>query len=209
MGTISDHTRATRNTTGVSDALFTKTQQRVLGILFATPNRNFYESEIIRLAGGGRGAVQRELTKLEKSGLVIAHRIGKQKHYRPNTKASVFKPLRELILKTAGVADVIRAALSPLAAQIRVAFIYGSVASGNDRGTSDIDIMVLSDHLTYRDLFGALETASKWIGRAVNPTLYTKSEWDARLRKRNAFVSRVYGQKRIRLLGDEAELATF
>ncbi len=210
MGTIRRGRRNHGKSTGVSDALFTKTQQRVLGILFATPNRDFYASEIIRLAGGGRGAIQRELAKLEESGLVIAHRVGKQKHYRPNTAAAVFKPLREIVLKTAGIADVLRDVLSPLADQIRAAFVYGSVAKRNDRGTSDIDLMVISDDLTYRDLYGALERASKWIGRPINPTLYSKREWDTRIHKRNAFVSRVYKtQPRLWLIGDEGDLAAF
>lgn len=209
MGTISRDRRERGRSTGVSDALFTRTQQRVLGILFATPNRDFYASEIIKLAGGGRGAVQRELVKLEESGLVIAHRVGNQKHYRPNTAAAVFKPLREIVLKTAGIADVLRNALSPLTNKVIAAFIYGSVAKGSDRGTSDVDVMVVSDDLTYRDLYGALENASKWIGRPINPTLYSRNEFDTRIHKRNAFVRRVLGGERIWLIGGEGDLAAW
>ncbi len=194
--------------TSVADALFTKTQQRVLNILFGNPNRTFYASEIIALADSGSGAVQRELARLEAAGLVIVRQVGNQKHYQPNTAAAVFKPLRQLILNTSGLADVLRAALAPLAAEIRAAFVYGSVAKGRDRATSDVDLMVISDSLAYAEVFGALDRASRRMGRAVNPTLYSSTEWTKRLQKRNSFVTRTLDQPKIWLIGDENDLPT-
>ena len=93
-----------------ADALFTKTQQRVLAVLFGQTQRSFYANEIIGLAGSGSGAVQRELARLESSGLVTVHRIGNQKHYQANHNAPIFAELRGIVLKTFGVADVLRAA---------------------------------------------------------------------------------------------------
>lgn len=204
--------------TSVADALFTKSQQRVLGILFGNPNRTFYASEIIALADSGSGAVQRELAKLEAAGLVVVHHVGNQKHYQPNTAAAVFKPLRDLILKTSGVADVLRAALAPIAAEIRAAFVYGSVAKGKDKATSDVDLMVISDSLfgdrgelmglSYSDLFVAVESAARRMGRTVNPTLYSSTEWIKRLEKRNSFVTRALAQPKIWVLGSDNELPT-
>src|SRR5213080_81472 len=85
---------------GIADALFTKVQQRVLGILFGNPGRSFYANEVIALAGSGTGAVQRELTRLEAAGLLTVTRLGNQKHYRANTATPVFEELRGLVLKT-------------------------------------------------------------------------------------------------------------
>src|ERR671914_49510 len=112
----------------LADALFTKTQQRVLRVLFGQPDRSFYASELIRDAGTGSGAAQRELARLEDSGLIVARRIGNQKHYQANAKSSLFAELRNIVLKTVGLAEPLRDALKPVASDIRVAFVYGSIA---------------------------------------------------------------------------------
>ena len=127
---------------GLADALFAKVQQRVLGVLFGNPLRSYYANEVIALARSGTGAVQRELGRLEASGLVTVRRVGNQKHYQANAGSPVFEELRALVLKTVGLADVLRAALAPMAKDIRAAFVYGSVAKRQDTATSDIDLMV-------------------------------------------------------------------
>ena len=153
----------------LADALFTKTQQRVLGVLFGQPERSFYASELIRDAGTGSGAAQRELAKLEGSGLIAARRIGHQKHYQANAASPLYSELRNIVLKTVGLAEPLRDALKPLSKAIRAAFVYGSVAKATDQSASDIDLMIISDSLTYGDVFGALERVTRTLGRKVNP----------------------------------------
>ena len=191
---------------GIGDALFTKGQQRVLGVLFGNPNRTFYANEIIALAASGTGAVQRELARLEAAGLVTVTRVGNQKHYRANADSPVFAELRALILKTSGLADVLRAALAPLEGEIRAAFVYGSVAKREDTASSDIDLLVVSETIAYSELFAALEVASGNLGRTVNPTVYTTEELSRRVRQGNAFVKRVLAQPKIWLVGGERDL---
>jgi len=145
---------------GLADALFSKVQQRVLGVLFGNPARTFYANEIIGLAHSGTGAVQRELARLEASGLVSVTRVGQQKHYRANADSPLFEELRGLALKTFGLTDILRAALDPIASDIRAAFGYGSIARVKDTAESDIDVLVISDHLAYADRFSVLETVS-------------------------------------------------
>lgn len=192
---------------GVADALFTKVQQRVLGVLFGQPERSFYANELIELAGSGTGAVQRELARLESAGLVTVTRVGNQKHYQADAASSVYEELRGLVLKTSGLVDVLRAALQPLAARIEGAFVYGSVARQQDTAGSDIDLMVVSDTLTYADLFAALEDAAGRLGRPVNPTVYSRKELDRRVRSDNAFVKRVWSQPRLWVVGERLDLA--
>ena len=192
---------------GLGDALFAKVQQRVLGVLFGNPRRSFYANEIIGLARSGTGAVQRELARLEGSGLVTATRVGKQKHYQANPESPVFEELRALVLKTFALVDVLRDALAPVSRSIRAAFVYGSIAKGQDTAASDIDLMVISDRLTYADLFGALETASAQLGRKVGPTIYSSKELAKRVKQDNAFVTRVLAQPKLWLIGDESALA--
>lgn len=190
----------------VADALFSKGQQRVLGILFGDPTRSFYASEIIARTGAGSGAAQRELARLESAGLVATSRRGNQKHYQANPASPVFSELRGLVLKTSGLADVLRGALAPLASMIDAAFVYGSVAKGEESSASDVDLLIIADHLAYPILFAHLEDATTRLGRAVNPTIYSAAELKKRVRARNSFVIRVLSQPKLWLIGDDDAL---
>jgi predicted nucleotidyltransferase len=181
-------------------------RQRVLAVLFGAPDRSFYANEVIALAQSGTGAVQRELAGLSEAGLLLVSKQGNQKHYQANASAPVFAELRSLVLKTSGLADVLRAAIAPLAAQINAAFVYGSVARLQDTAQSDIDVMVVSNTLAYGEVFGALEDATVALGRKVNPTLYTPAEWAKRIHSDNAFITRVWQQPKIWLIGTEEQL---
>jgi predicted nucleotidyltransferase len=192
---------------GIADALFTKGQQRVLGLLFGNPARSYYAKEIIGLAAAGSGSIQRELARLEAAGLVSVEFIGKQKHYRANAASPVFESLMDLIVKTSGLADVLRAALSPVGGAIEAAFVYGSVAKRTENASSDIDLLVISETLTYADVFSALEDASARLRRTVNPTIYSRAELRRRQARQNAFVSRVLEQPKIWVIGSENDLA--
>ena len=190
----------------LADALFPKVRQRILAVLFGAPDRSFYANEVIALAASGTGAVQRELASLSESGLLTVSKQGNQKHYQANANTPVFTELRALVLKTMGLADVLRNALSPLAAQIDFAFVYGSVARQQDTAQSDVDVMIVSASLAYGEVFGALEDAAMSLGRKVNPTLYTPSEWDKRVAQDSAFVTRVVQQPKIWLIGSDEQI---
>jgi len=192
---------------GLADALFAKVQQRVLGVLFGNPGRSFYANEVIGLARSGTGAVQRELARLEASGLVRVTRLGKQKHYQANPGSPIFNEVRALVLKTVALTDVLRPALAPVSRSIRAAFIYGSIAKGDDTASSDIDLMVVSDRLAYADLFAALEKASTELGRKIAPTIYSSKEFTKRVKQGNAFVKRVLAQPKLWLIGNDSDLA--
>ncbi len=187
----------------LADALFSKTQQKVLGALFGQPERSFYATELIEMVGGGSGAVQRELAQLEASGLLSATRIGNQKHYQANRESPIFEELRGIVLKTFGVADVLRTALDPLAGRIDAAFIYGSVAKGSDTAKSDVDVMIVGSDISYPDVIEALSKIEKQLGRAVNPTIYKKDELQRKLAAGNSFLERVLKQPRIYLMGSD------
>lgn len=196
----------TKKKPGFGDVLFTKTQRRVLGLLFGNPGRSFYANEIVRHAGAGIGAVQRELERLAGVGLLTVTKIGNQKHYQANREAPIFAELSGIVLKTFGVADQLRDALAPLAKRIDAAFIYGSVAKGSDTAGSDIDLMIVSDGLSYPDVMPALARAEGAITRAVNPSLFKRGEWRRKAAETGGFVPRVMEQPRIYLIGSDDDL---
>lgn len=190
----------------IADALFTGTQQRVLALLFGQPHRSFYASELISLAKAGSGAVQRELVRLSQSGLVTVKTVGSQKHYQANPDSPIYAELTGIAQKTVGLAEPLREALSTLVRKIRAAFVYGSVAKRQDTAASDIDVMMLSDELSYSDMFRVLESVSARLGRTVNPTILTQKEFTKRVKEREAFLTRVLAQPKIWLIGGDDDL---
>lgn len=187
--------------TGLADALFTRGQQRVLGILFSQPERSFPATELIALADMGTGAVHRELTRLAHSGLVTVTPVGRQRRYQANRASPIFGELHGLVLKTFGLAEPLRKALTGLADRVDLAFVYGSVAKGTDTASSDIDLMVVSDDVTYGEVFGALQEVEHSLGRTVNPSLLTVSEWRDRKADKHHFVGKVDDQPKLVIMG--------
>ena len=191
--------------TSLADALFTTTQQRVLSLLFGQPSRSFYASELIKLTGSGSGAVQRELKRLASSGLVTVTRIGNQKHYQANADSPVFEELCGLVLKTVAMVDPVRGALEPLTDRIVLALVYGSVARGTDRTASDIDLLVVADHVALEEIYAALAPVEVRLDRRIKPVTYTSREFAARKAAGGAFLTRVLAGEYIVLIGGEDE----
>lgn len=190
------------------DALFPQTKQRVLALLFGQPERQFATTELIRLAKAGSGAVQRELERLANSGLVVATGVRTQKRFLANRDSPLFEELRAIVEKTSGVADVVTRALTPLGSTIKLAVLYGSVAKETDRGTSDIDLLIVTDELTLEQVFAALAPAEQRLGRRVSPTLYTSEEFLRRRKGKHPFLTKVMAGKHAVLLGNEDVVGT-
>ena len=189
------------HTTSLPDALFSATQQRVLGLLFGQPDRSFFTNELISLAGMGTGAVQRELKRLATSGLVTVSRVGNQKHYQANANGPLYQELCSIARKTFGITDVVRAALEPLHDAICFSILFGSVAKGTDHAGSDIDLLVISDTLTLEALYDALESAERNLGRPISPSLYTSTEFRRRMESGNTFLKAVLDGKTLPIKG--------
>lgn len=191
-----------RPQSAIGDALFTKTQQRVLGLLYGRPERSFYLNELVRLADMGKGTIRRELDKLCSVGLVTETRQGNQNHYQANPSNPVYGELKGIIDKTFGVVGVLAAALDQSLSEIRFAFVYGSVAKGEEGADSDIDLMLVSDYLRYSEVMSLLLQAEQLLGRKINPTLYSSKEFDERMTERQTFLSRVLAQSTLWLHGE-------
>jgi predicted nucleotidyltransferase len=190
----------------LADALFTTTQQRVLGALYGQPQRSFTVSELIASTSAGSGAAQRELAKLTASGLLTLRPVGNQKRYQADPAAPIHGELVGIIQKTVGLAEPLRDALRPLSKKIVAAFVYGSVAKRSDTARSDIDLMIVSGKLGYADAIVALADVEQKLGRKINPTIYSPMELAKRVESDNAFVKRVLDQTKVWLIGGEDDL---
>lgn len=175
----------------LANALFTSTQQRVLALLFGQPDREFYVTELIALAGSGRGAVQRELARLAGSGLASVSRVGNRKHYRANPESPLFDEICGIVRKTVGLEEAVRGALEPLAGRIVLALLFGSVARGTETAASDVDLLLVSDDLTLETVYTAMAPLEDLLGRRVNPMIYTPVEFEERRRTGAGFLTRI------------------
>ena len=191
--------------TQLSDALFTETQQKVLGLLYGQANRSFYLKEILRLTGMGVATIKRELDRMLAAGILNMNKIGNQHHYQANSECPIYAELITLIKKTVGLTEPIREALSPLSKKIDWAFMFGSIASGKESAASDIDLMIIGDVL-FSEAANALYPVQETLGREVNPKIYRKNEW-ARLEQDNdAFIKDVMNKPRMDVMGEQDEL---
>lgn len=189
-----------------ADALFTKVQQRVLGILFGQPDRSFLSKEVIALAKCGTGAVHRELKRLAASGLVTVSSTGWEKHYQANKRSPIYDELCALVTKTVGLVEPIREALLPLKDRVDVAFVYGSQAKKTDTASSDVDLMIVSEDLLHAEAYAALAAAERTLARKINPTIISLAEWRRRRGDRNYFLEKLSGEPKLFVLGSEDEL---
>lgn len=188
-----------------STSLFGKTRQALLGLLYGRADQEHLQESLIQLAGLGRGTVQRELEFLARTGVVRRTVRGRQVYYQANAESPVYAELRGLVVKTGGVADVLRAALAPLAERVRVAFIYGSIAKGTERRASDVDVMVIGD-ASFADVADALGKVQEALGREVNPSVYGPADFRSKLAAKQHFLRTVLKSEKIFLIGDQHEL---
>lgn len=191
---------------GLAHALFSRVQQRVLSILFSHHERSFHSSEIIRLANSGSGAVQRELERLSAAGIVSISYSGNRKQYRANRASPIFNELRGIIRKTIGLLEPVASALQPYRSRIVAAFVYGSIAKGSDKSSSDIDLAIIGEDLSYSEIFPAIQRAEKVLLRPINPSLFTPAEWAKKLSEKGSFLRRTVQQPKLFIIGSDDDI---
>jgi uncharacterized protein len=168
-------------------------------------NRSFYTKKILDAVKIGRGTVQRELKNLTDAGIIVREVQGHQVYYRANERCPIFNELKNIVRKTFGVADVIKQTLSSQAKKIRLAFIYGSVASGSDDRKSDIDIMVVGN-ISFGEIVDLLSSAEEQLSHEINAVVYPVAEFKQKVKSNHHFVKNVLAEEKIFLVGDDSEL---
>jgi predicted nucleotidyltransferase len=182
--------------------LLGQTRSAVLGALLLHPESSLHVRELARLTGASPGSLHRDLRAMAELGLLVRQEVGRQVHYRANTDSPIFPELSGLLRKTAGVVDVLRDALAPVADKIARAFVYGSIAGGTEHAYSDVDVMIVGE-VDFGDAVVALAPAQEKLRREINPTVLTTSEFDRKLKESDGFVSQVWKGPKLWLIGDE------
>ena len=190
----------------LSETLFGKTRRSILAVLYGHINESFYLRQLARVAGGGLGAVQREVKALTSAGIIVRTGKGRQTYYQANLACPIFSELKNIIIKTAGMGDLVKVALTPLAEKIQIAFVYGSLARGNENSHSDVDIMIVGD-VTSAEVVENLSSVQQIINREINPTVYPVKEFQNKLAAGHHFIKSVYEGEKLFLIGDKHEFA--
>jgi predicted nucleotidyltransferase len=186
------------------DVLFGAYRRQIFGLLLLRPDESFYVREIARLTGVPAGSLHRELKLLTDSGLLRRTVFGNQVRYQVDRMCPIQEELAGILRKTTGLADVLREALSPLATKIRVALVFGSVAQGKERATSDVDVLVVGS-ASFSAVVEVLNKAAQQLKREVNPVVMTKAMFASKVAERDRFASRLAREPKIFLLGDASE----
>src|SRR5262249_51668906 len=152
----------------------------LLALFFSRVEESYYLRQVVRLVGRGVGAVQRELQGLAAVGILRREIRGRHVYFQANPDCPVFSQLHELVIKTAGMVDVLRAALASLADRAVVAFVYGSLAKGSGKASSDVDLMFIGE-VTFAEVVTALGPAQEKLGRDINPAVYPAEEFRRKL----------------------------
>jgi len=184
----------------LSATLFGKARRAILSLLYGRADEAFYVREIGRLTGLATGSVLSELKRLLGAGIVVRVKRGHQVYYQANECCPVYSEIKMLIVKTVGLADALRKALEPLACRIRLAYVYGSFASGEARAESDVDLMVVG-RVSLFDVVSALRDAQRTLGREISPTAYSRRDYERELALGEGFIHVVHNGPKIMLIG--------
>ncbi len=186
------------------DALFGKTKKSVISILFAKPDRSWYLRELARATSTSPTMLGKELDLLTDAGIVCEESDGNRRRVWANPECPIFEELRGIARKTAGLADIVKDALSDIPG-IKVAFIFGSVARGEERSDSDVDVCIVGS-ASNRAIGEAMNSAEKAIGRPVNALVYKVNELREKVAKGNPFMTKMLSTQKLFLVGDSSEL---
>lgn len=187
----------------LADALFPKTRQVVLGLLYTAPGRELYMREIARLADITVSAIQRELGLLLDAGILLETRRGNQRVFRANPDCPLYDELTGFALKTYGIADLLRAAIAPFKPER--ALIFGSIAKKTDRSASDVDVLVVGNDLDYSGLMNACMDLQPRIGRTINVKVYRRDEFEREAAKSGSFIARLLAEPTLPLIGGQLD----
>jgi len=191
-------------TNDLLEKLFGQHTAAVLSVLLAGPEPRLYQRQVAQMTGLRLVRAQRALHALATIGVLRAEREGNRVYYSPDPSCPILDELRAIVLKTAGLADIIRGALSQVAG-IRLAFIYGSMASGTADAKSDVDVLIVAD-APFADISAALLPAQKRLGREITPTVYSQEEFAEKLTAKHHFLMRVLQEPKIALIGNPDDL---
>lgn len=189
----------------LSSLLFSDYRRRVLGLLLLHPDTTYHVRELARLTGTSAGTLHKELTKLTAGGVLQRQEVGNQVRYNADRNCPIFEELASILRKTSGLVDVLVEALSGVEKSIALAFVFGSVARGEQQSSSDVDVMLVGS-LGFADTVKVLHPVQATLQREINPVVYSLDEFRRRAASDDSFVREVLSQPKLFVVGNENDL---
>jgi predicted nucleotidyltransferase len=189
----------------LSSLLFSEYRKRILGLLLLNPEASYHVRELARLTNTAAGTLHKELTKLTAGGILQSKKVGNQVHYSANMQCPIFNELASILRKTSGLVDVLAEALSSVQHQISMAFVFGSVARGEQQTNSDVDVMLIGD-LSFGDAVQCLHNTQTILQREINPVVYSIHEFEQRIKSNDSFIKEILDKPKLFIIGTENEL---
>lgn len=189
----------------LANVLFGEYRKRVLGLLLLHLEQSYHVRELARLTHTSAGTLHKELRKLSESGILQSEKIGNQQRYTANVQCPIFEELASILRKTSGLVDVLLDALSAAQSQIALAFVFGSVARGEQQATSDVDVMIIGD-ISFGDVVALLHHSQATLNREINPVVYSIASFKSRVEKSDGFIKEILNKPKLFILGSDDEL---
>ncbi len=188
------------------ELMFGSYRRQLLAQLLLRPDEAFYVRELARMTGIPAGSIHRELTALHESGLLLREHNGNQVLYQANQECPIYLELAAIFRKTIGLATLMADALADKADRVDLAFVFGSMATGRQNQSSDVDVMIIGD-IRLVDVVKALSPVQQTLGREINPVVMTTHKFVAQMNKNDRFVVRLLNEARVFIIGNEDEFA--
>ena len=170
------------------------------------PNASYHVRELARLTNTPPGTIHKELVKLTNGGILQSKKVGNQVHYSADMQCPIFEELAGILRKTSGLVDVLAEALISVSHEISLAFIFGSVARGEQNTNSDVDVMLIGS-ISFGDAVQALYSTQAILQRELNPVVYSVEEFKRRLKSNDSFIKEVLAKPKLFIIGTEHELS--
>ncbi|KYQ98858.1 DNA polymerase subunit beta [Serratia plymuthica] len=190
------------------DILFSEYRRKVLSLLLTQPEQAFHVREIARRTATQAGTLHKELNKLAQGGILLRQQQGNQICYRANPDCLIFTELAAVFRKTSGIVGCLQQALSGLDAELELAFVFGSIASGKANADSDIDVLIVGD-VPFTEIINTFYPLQETLGREINPKLYSSAEWQLALAEGSAFIQDIMNKPQLWILGDKDDIGQF
>ncbi len=187
----------------LAEILSSRVRSEIFRLLFGVSERQLHVREIERRTSLSIATVRQELQKLFRMQLVESQRDGNRLYYRANKGHPLYADIRNIVLKTSGMVDILREVLDKEG--VKIAYVFGSMASNQEGATSDVDLMVIGD-VGLRTLSGWLSGVSEQIGREINPHVMNRAEFRKRKQSRDHFITRVLESEKLFIKGSEHDL---
>ena len=185
----------------LAQILSSQVRAEIFRLLFNGNKTAIHLRDLQRKSQLSIGTIQKEIGHLKELDLVIPERDGNRLYYTANTNHPLYTDICGLVEKTSGIVEKLKDVLGKIK-EVECAFIFGSLAKGEEKSHSDIDLIIIGD-VGQRVLSSKFKEVTEQTEREINPHIYSMKSWKGKLKKKDHFIKTILNDKKIFLIGDK------